>query len=345
MDATTDTTTPTTTTETTTPAAPATSEPSSSAAVSERPTNARELASFLAKTDAPESAPAAATTAPAATVQGQPGPDPGSTATAPRGSMLVADHQKVLANARQKERAAAQAEFDRQYGWAKQVPRESVQRMGELADRLQKDPVGFLNQLHQELAQHPTYGQQLRTTGGRLPAAAGQPGAIAPDIEVHDAQGRVVGMTYSDTMLARRDAALAQQIKAELLQTVQPLRDAHDRAAQQARLEESARQVNAEADVILERIDSILEGRKDLYPEVNRLMTDGLDAYDAAIMVMRQHVAPARSATAQRTAVATMQKKAAGNTANGASTSVAATTRPKNSRELASFLANLERGR
>jgi hypothetical protein len=257
--------------------------------------------------------------------------------------MSLADHQKVLANARTKERAAVTAEFDRNYGWARQVPREAVQQMGELADRLQKDPIGFLNQLQQELAAHPTYSQQLRSMAGRT--LAGGQGPIQPDVEVHDAQGRVVARTFSDAMLARRDAAMAAQIKADLLQTVQPLRAAHDRAEQQARMEETTRQVNAEADVIMQRIDSILDGRKDLYSAVNQLMTDGMDAYDAALMVMQQHVAPTRAASAQRSAVATMQKKAAGNTANGTGTSVATTTRPKNSRELAAYLANLEGGR
>jgi hypothetical protein len=341
MDTTLDTTTPTPMTSETPTAAPATSEPSPASSVSERPTNAKELATFLERADAPESAAAAVTSAPAATVQGQPSATPpGSTATALPGSIRVADHQKVLANARQKERAAATAEFDRQYGWAKQVPRESVQRMGELADRLNTDPIGFLNQLHEELAAHPTYSQQLRSQAGRT-LASGR-GAIEPDIEVHDAQGRVVGRTYSDAMLARRDAALAQQIKADLLQTVQPLRDAYARTEQEARAAQHATEVNAEADVILARIDSILEGRKDLYGAVNALMTDGIDAYDAAIMVMQQSIAPTRSATAQQRAVATMQKKAAGNTANGAGTAVSTTTRPKNAKDLAAFLATLD---
>ena len=328
--------TPTTTTETPPPAAPATSEPSSSAPVSERPTNVRELSKFMEQSAAPESQTAAVTTAPAATVQGQPGTDPGSTATALKGSMPLADHQKVLANARAKERATVTAEIDKEIGWARNVPRESVTRMAELADRLNTDPVGFLNQLQQELSAHPTYAQQIRPAG----KPAGVQG-IEPDVEVHDAQGRVVARTFSDAMLAKRDAALAQQIKAELLGEVRPLREDLDRRAGVARAEEQSKQINAEADTIMGRIDTILDGRKDLYPTVNQLIGDGMDAIDAALMVMRQSIVPTRTASAQQSAVATMKKKAAGNTANGAGTSVAATARPKNARELAKYLENL----
>lgn len=324
-------TTPTQTIETPPPAAPATSEPSSSSPVSERPTNVHELSKFLEKSAAPVSEPDAVVKVPAATVQGQPVTDAGSTAAALKGSMPLADHQKVLANARTKERAAAQAEFDKQYGWAKQVPRESLTRMSELANQLNTDPVGFLRQLSQELAAHPHYAAQLRT------GAPAQSGEIKPDVEIHDAQGRVVGMTFSADMLARRDAAM----EAKLLKTVQPLREAHDRTIQEQQTAEQSRQINAEADTIMGRLDTILDGRKDLYPAVNALIADGMDAYDAALMVMRQQIAPTRTASAQQSAVATMKKKAAGNTVNGAGTSVAATARPKNPRELAKFLENL----
>lgn len=346
MEATLDQTTPTPPVETPA-AAPATSEPSSTPAVSERPQTVTELASLMAKLDgnpgATEKPTKPVTSAPAATAQGQPVTEPGSSSAPAKVSdapIPLTVHQTAMTNARAKERATVTAEFDRDFGWAKQVPRESFQQMVGYANEINTDPVGFLNRLTAELTAHPTYGPQLRSNAGRTLATGRE--ALEPDVQVHDANGRVIGMTYSAEMVAKREAALAHQIKSELLQTVQPLRAAHDKAEADAKSAEVQKEINGQADVIFNRIDAILDGRKDLYAEVNSLMTAGLDAYDAAIQVRASRIVPGQTASATTAAVDTFKKKAAGNTANGAQTAVAAIARPRTEKDLANLLREMD---
>lgn len=331
-------------------AAPATSEPSSTPAVSERPQTVTELASLMAKLDgnpgATEKPTKPVTPAPAATAQGQLVTEPGSTSAAAKVSdapIPLTVHQTAMTNARAKERATVLAEVDREIGWARQVPKESLQRMGDIANQINTDPVAFLNQLTAELSAHPTFGPQLRSTAGRTLATGRE--ALEPDVQVQDANGRVIAMTYSADMVAKREAAL----KSELLQAVAPLRQAHDKAERTAaeadkKAKEDALQqeVYAQADAVFARMERILDGRKELYAEVDALMTAGLDAYDAALQVRASRIVPGQTASATTAAVDTFKKKAAGNTANGAQTAVAAIARPRTEKDLANLLREMD---
>lgn len=347
MEATLDQTTPTPPVETPA-AAPATSEPSSTPAVSERPQTVTELASLMAKLDgnpgATEKPTKPVTSAPAATAQGQPVTEPGSTSAPAKdaaGPIPLTVHQTALTNARAKERATVLAEVDREIGWARQIPKENLQRWGAMADRVNTDAVAFAHEILAEAAQDPRYAAQLRSAAGRT-LATGRDGGLEADVEVHDANGRVIGKTYSAETVARREAALAAQIEEKILRTVQPLRAAHDRAENEAKSAEVQKEINGQADVIFNRIDAILDGRKDLYAEVNSLMTAGLDAYDAAIQVRASRIVPGQTASATTAAVDTFKKKAAGNTANGAQTAVAATARPRTEKDLANLLREMD---
>jgi hypothetical protein len=103
--------------------------------------------------------------------------------------------------------------------------------------------------------------------------------------------------------------------------------------------------MDQQADTAIARMKKILDGRDDLWGHVDELLGSGMDAIDAAIAVREQHIVPDQAKTAETAAVDTMKKKAAGNTANGAGTSVAATTRPRNAKELADYMANLDGAR
>jgi hypothetical protein len=323
---------------TSSPAPAATPQATPAPTTSERPKSFAEALERVATQTTPDAtvpaAPAiAAPVAPAAPVQTPTPNTPGP---------LLADHQKILENTRVKTRAEVMAEVDRTIGWARHVPQESFQEVAGFAQRLHQDPVGFYRWLGQELANHPQYSQQLRGTG--QPTQAQEP---QPDVEIHDGNGRVVGMTYSAQRLAEREQWLTGKVTAQVSQELRPLQQAHERAQQEASRAALETKVNQGADVLLARIDKILDGRKDLHTKVNDLLKSDpqLDPLDAAFRIRDEVIAPNVQATAEAKLAEQQKRKALGNTANGNGAVVAPAVRPKNPKELAALLANLEGAR
>ena len=325
---------------TSSPAPAATPQATPTPTTSERPKSfaeALERVAGQAKTGPP--APAApAIVAP----EGQ--TPPVTPAASAAGPIPLADHQKILENTRAKTRAEVLAQVDRDIGWARQVPRESFQEVAGFAQRLHQDPVGFYQWLGQELANHPQYGPQMRGGNGQGQPTHQEP---KPDIEVHDEQGRVIGMTYSDKQQAVRDQWLERRITAGINRTIQPIQQAHQRAQQEASRLALETKVSQGADALETRIFKILDGRKDLGPKVNELLKadPSLDPIDAAVMVREQVISPTIQATAQQKVADEQKRKALGNTVSGNGAITAPAARPKNAKELAAYLANLDGGR
>jgi hypothetical protein len=131
-----------------------------------------------------------------------------------------------LANAREK----AVAEWKDRYGWAEQVDRAAVEHAIKLAKAYQTDKVGLLQELIAEAQNDPQAAAQLRSMAARqLAAGRGQqqqPPADEmpqPDVAITDANGQVVGQTYSAEQLAKRDAFLRQQMLAEIRKEFEPV--------------------------------------------------------------------------------------------------------------------------
>lgn len=337
--------TPATTTESA-PAAPATSAPDSTTTTSERPTNVTQLAAHMAKLDLTSAATATEKTpaAPAAAATSQPASTtPASVTPAPKQGPIPFDaHSTALDNARTKTRAEVTAEFDRDFGWARQVSRDSIAHMSQIATQINTDPVGFLNRMAAELASHPTYGPQLRSSAGRTLAGGAPASSLDPDVQITDKDGQVVGQTFS----AQRVQAIVEKAVSDAIgREVQPLKSAEEQRQAAIKTQETRRQMDQQADTAIARMKEILDGRDDLWGHVDALLAQGKDAIDAALAVRKQHITPSQTKAAEATVADTMKRKANGNTANGAGTSVAATTRPKNPKELAEFMANLEGAR
>jgi hypothetical protein len=335
------TTTPATTTESA-PAAPATSAPDSSSTTSERPTTVTQLAAHMAKLDlassatdkAPSAVPAAAATSQPANVQ------PASVTPAPKQGPIPFDvHSTALENARTKTRAEVMAEVERDLGWARQVSRESLTNMSQIATQINTDPVGFLNRMAAELANHPTYGPQLRSSAGRT-LAGGAATSLDPDVTIVDDKGQPVGKTFS----AERVQAIVKQAVSEAIgREVQPLKSEYEQRQAAEKTQANLREINEKADTAIARMTEILDGRNDLWAHVDALLAQGKDPIDSALAVRKQHIVPGQTKSAEAAAADMMKRKAAGNTANGAGTSTATTARPKNPKELAAFMENLER--
>jgi hypothetical protein len=134
----------------------------------------------------------------------------------------------ILDNARKK----ATEEWDQQYGWAKQVNREAVEKFASIAQRYQGDPVGLLQELAAEVQAHPEHGAKLRTFAAQQLAAARrqQSAPEAPNldaIEIDLGNGQSVPLS-----------ALKQQWMAEVEQKFSPVvksvEQANQERAQQA---------------------------------------------------------------------------------------------------------------
>ncbi len=202
-----------------------------------------DLASAMAPSASPDAAvapasanavPSEATTAP---------PDTGATVPAaatapperpdpkPAGPIPLDVHTKALENAR----AKATAEWERDYGWAKQVKREDYDQAVALAKRATGDKIGFIREYLAEIQADPQYAQALRSEVARaLGNRGGNGGAPAqPDVAITDEQGNVVGQAYS----AQATVALVKQAVEQALaahkQELAPVIQTHKTLAEQ----------------------------------------------------------------------------------------------------------------
>jgi hypothetical protein len=238
----------------------------------------------------------------------------------------------ILENARTKSANDVRA----QYG---NLPPEKLREFAGIAQQMTADPIGFLNTFAAQLANHPTYGPQLRSSAGRTLAA--QPAARPePDVQVLNGQGQVVGMTYSaERMQAVTEWDWAQR-EAQLNQKIQPLVSAHEKQQQDAQVAAFQKEVDTNAEGELSRVNEILEGKTELGPKVAELMAQGVHHIDAALQVRKQFITPLTAQAAVATVRADNLKKAAGNTVSGVSPQTQAKKIGPGStqKELAAFL-------
>lgn len=68
----------------------------------------------------------------------------------------------ILENTRRETEERVRKELKEQYGWAEGIQREHVEAAFGLAQRLQQDPLGFLQQLQHELREHPQYASRFQ---------------------------------------------------------------------------------------------------------------------------------------------------------------------------------------
>jgi len=264
-------------------------------------------------------------------------------------------HKTALDNARVKEREAVQAEFDQQYGWAKHVPRETIEHWSGIAKTMASDPARFLDTYFAEAANDPRFSASVRswaarTLGARAPQSPQQAQMPQPDVQIVDQAGNVTGMTYSDKQLALRDNWTKQQLLAEVQKEYGPLKAEREQEKSQRAAAEYHRQVEAKVDDLLGDVSAVLDIRDDMPAEQKKVLFDAVDAlmandprlsvHKAAMQVRQSHVLPTLKASATRDALDTMKQKAAGNTA-GSGGSATPLTRPKTAKELAAYMRSL----
>jgi hypothetical protein len=246
---------------------------------------------------------------------------------------------QILANARTKAAADAQATFDRDYGWAKAIPKEAIQEWSHIARKMTADPIGFLNDFVGELQRHPTHSIALRSEAGRILSghANGEP---QPDVQLVNEQGQVTGMTYSAEGMAKREQWFRSQLLGDVNREYGPLKEA--RAQEETRqLQQQARaSLESKADVVMSELLEIVDGKTDLLPAIDALMGEHPEwsAHKAALEVRKTKIVPTQQQTAQAAAADSFRKKAAANTSDGRASTSTPPKKLTGRKDIAEFL-------
>lgn len=232
----------------------------------------------------------------------------------------------ILKNARTKAAAEKQAEFDRDFGWAKQVPRETIQEWTGIAQRMSSDPIGFLNELQAEIASHPVFGPQLRSHAARTLAAGRSEKPLEPDIDVDVGDGRVI-KAYSP----ERAIELARQIaRDELAKEVAPLKQDFQSRQQQQKADAERHAIDTKVNSTYERVskrDGYKEHEAEIATALEALPND-MDPGEALYEAYLQVVGPKLEARAQAKHLESLKTKAAAATVNPATPATSTTKRP-----------------
>lgn len=275
----------------------------------------KEISKFLETADAPDATtttPVVASPDGAATVPATTAPKPGEVSSTPKGPIPFEVHTTALENARTK----AVDSFRQQFGIAPQVTPETFQKGIGFARAIDANPIQFMEQLAENIRNHPVWGPQLRSSAGRT-LATPAPTRPEADIEVRNEQGHVVGTSYSATQTAKLLEWERAEMKGEFSQMIQPFQQERDQRLQREQSDAFQKEADAGAQSELTRVNEILEGKTELGPEVAKLMAQGVNHIDAALQVRKQFIVPNAAKAAEAAVLDIQLKKVAGNTVNG----------------------------
>jgi hypothetical protein len=211
----------------------------------------------------------------------------------PKGPIPFEVHHTALNNARVKAREEASAEFDQKFGWARRVTPQQFSDWTQTANRMVTDPVGFISEFQRQLAQDPRYAAQVRTQ--QSPATPDAP--PQPDVQIVDAQGHVVGMSYSDKQTAKLLAFNEARMEAKFQKQLQPFQQMHAQAQER----EEQQRITSRVDAQLSEASTwpyFSDHQQAIGVEVN----NGADLQSAYLTVLKRDIYPAL-ATRERASV------------------------------------------
>lgn len=280
-----------------------------------------ELSSDPIASDAPpasESSTVATTTAPPAGAIAPPVPPPeAEDVTASTKEPPQERWPAVLENARTKARAEAEAQFEREYGWAKQIDRSQLQEWAQVASQMASDPVGFVQRMIGDLQQHPHYSQQLRSHAARvLSQRGGEEAEPDGDIDVLDEHGRPTGTkTYSSSQLAKWRDWNNRQVLSQVDERFAPLKQHMQSEQQRAQEAETQRVVGEYAQKTVEDAKSWY-GFNEYKPQIKAAMEadPNLSLDQAWRSVLHTQILPRMSQTARSQVLADINAKATATT-------------------------------
>jgi hypothetical protein len=135
----------------------------------------------------------------------------------------------ILANARTKAAQDATAQFEAQYGWAKQIPQQEIQQIQQIGRHFSPggNPIEGLQSLIAEIRKDPQYDAQLKSLAAKALAQGRQPAAPATPqmVQVQLEDGLIVTLPRNpDEWLAHQQ----QQWEQSLEKRLQPLQKTHE---------------------------------------------------------------------------------------------------------------------
>jgi hypothetical protein len=146
----------------------------------------------------------------------------------------------ILTNARTKAAQEATAQFEAQYGWAKQIDAQEFQSVQQLARTLSANPIEGLQNLIAEIRKDPQYDAALKSLAARALSQRSQQQPAEPQmVQVQLEDGSVITVPRDpNAWLAQQQ----QQWEAGLDQKLQPLRHTHEQlqAERQAQAQQLA---------------------------------------------------------------------------------------------------------
>jgi hypothetical protein len=171
---------------------------------------------------------------------------------------------------------------------------------------------------------------------GTRPQKASTDDNLDPDVAITDAQGNVVGRTYSDQLLAKREARLREQIQQEVdakyashFKTLDEFKSQREREQQAAQANEFGASFYKELSAL--PLADKHRGEIGEALRAMRLESDHPDAVRAAAYrAYHQVVGPKLLASGQQTVVADLQRKAHASTAvNPSAAALSTPARPR----------------
>jgi hypothetical protein len=236
--------------------------------------------------------------------------------------------QDILANARETSAKEAEArlrqEIEQQYGWAKEFQQDELQGVVTWARALKSDPVAALKHLQATLEADARYAAALKPQ-----QADSEP---EPDLQAPDGT-----LVYSAPQQKKRDEWLMRQLKQQLSQEFQPLRETADqlKAREQAD-RQKAEQMRWAADVFapIKRMPYFEEVKADLAKalseQANSLTAEQLrefvwDTY----ATLHKAKLESKAKQSESQVLANLQQRAVAATANPAAASATTPKRPR----------------
>jgi hypothetical protein len=297
------------------------------------------------------------TTAPDATAAASPDTTPAASASAPTtaapasvdddspdsiltGPIPPERHKRILENARKKEAARLQSEFEQKYGFAPNADPEELKAALDWNRRANADPVGFVTNLWEQVQANPQLGPQLRSQAARILGQRQTPPAEtdpmpAADLVTVDDQGRPTGKAYSEQQQLKYGDWLKRQIQQETQKTLAPLQAAHNQTLQEREFQAVTQRADQfaattmdavgklpgfkeHASTIMERYAALPTVRDPqtgwMVPDPNDPRTEDRKLLD----IYHEVVLPTFQQTAQKAAVHDLQQKARATTLNPA---------------------------
>lgn len=301
-------------------AAPATEAPAA-LTPEQRPQTLEEA---FAQDEAPAEPEAPAATAPAAETPET--KHPSDNTPGPR----LADHKKILENTRAKTRAEVESEYQSRYPWLSKLTPEEAQGWVETARSMAESPIQFLQDFAGKLREHPVWGPQLRSEAARMLASQRTEAPPEPDVEILDGAGNVVGKTYSDAALQKRDEWLSARIAKQFQSELAPLKQSHEQAKAQQQHAEFMQAVEHEADTVLADVTAIVGQDEAALKAVAEAMDANPQwtAQRAAAHVFETLVKPGLTTSTKAQVLDELKTRAAASTLNPSAAAVTSTTRP-----------------